>query len=70
MAAGLIAGEALTGIVLAIPFSLSAHGENALSLNLPIPHSLLVLLGLAAFLGIIVLLWFTVKPKHAKIAHK
>jgi putative OPT family oligopeptide transporter len=70
MAAGLIAGEALTGIVLAIPFSLSTQGENALSLNLPIPQGVLVILGLVAYLGIIALLWFTVKRKHAKIPHK
>lgn len=65
VAAGLIAGEALTGIVLAIPFSLSEKGEMALSLNLPLSHNTLVLLGLAAYALIIALVWFTVKRKPA-----
>jgi len=63
VAAGLIAGEALTGIVLAIPFSMSTQGENALSLNLPIPQNILIWLGFAAYLVIIGLIWVTVKKR-------
>jgi len=55
--AGLIAGEALTGIVLAIPFSLSGAGEMVMALPLGLSGATLNSLGLIAFLGLIYLIY-------------
>ncbi|MFI4954859.1 MAG: OPT family oligopeptide transporter [Gammaproteobacteria bacterium] len=63
VAAGLIAGEALTGIILAIPFSLSPVGENALALPLNLSPTLLAVLGLLTFCGLIYLIYASVKEK-------
>ncbi len=63
VAAGLIAGEALTGITLAIPFSLSPVGENALMIPTSLSPNMLSLLGLLGFMSLVYLIYISVtKP--------
>jgi putative OPT family oligopeptide transporter len=59
-AAGLIAGEALTGIALAIPFSLSPVGENALAIPNAFSPMMLSILGLLGFMALVYLIYHSV----------
>jgi len=63
IAAGLIAGEALTGITLAIPFSFSAQGEEVLALPLHLSNTSATLLSAVAFLGMVYALCHAVRKK-------